>query len=372
MAVLLRSGIKRKMSSQSNEHSRADWAVGLLDLPPELLEHVIQFVPQHDIIWLACTCKTLFDFICHSPRLLPPDGQIKQGTYTYTLSNARMDIFLRLNPPERVRRNLFNFCVNSYRDSAMLDQICKSFLLEEYVSLINNCHLERAIIKRDLALFQWLLKTWRQGVREKKLQKKALDSMDTLSDQYVRQPDLLDFVVSNAWPYYQNKGYYVEKSLDKVAATAGQLEILQWILSNNPPTFSVETCIVAAAEEGHLHVVTWLLETYKAWHVLDRACMFAVRAGHLHIIEYGLERGLKLNHEYMRHAIMRKSLPTVRWLHSKKCPWGTETYKVAALFDCIDILGYLYSNGCPLVREELSDRDLMDPILRGWLSTLPE
>lgn len=356
MAVLLRSGSKRKRAMQSDELASADCTRGILDLPNEILEHVIQFVPLSDRIWLACACKHLLEFIQSSPRLLLSDGKITGGTTTYTLSMPRMDVFLRLSPPERVRRDVFRICVGTKRSLVMLDRICKTFPVKEYAFLIDTDHVAAAINNDSLPVLKWLIETWREGHAER-MRGNA---------QPTRQTTLINFVLHFSWPSRQNSEWYVNTRADVCAAKTGNLEILQWIAANNNQPFSVREVLREASYKGHLHVIKWVAVKYNAWDRMYDVCEEAVIRGYTQIVEFVLEHCVRqttrfgVDRDLMCSAIRGGKLEIVKLLRANGSPWGTWTYVEAFRHNRMDILNYLYSAGCPFSRESV-DTSLADP-----------
>ena len=87
--------------------------------------------------------------------------------------------------------------------------------------------------------------------------------------------------------------YKLEFTSCYTASENGNLEILQWLRSQNPPCFwNEETCAIAA-RNGHLNLLKWCKKNRCPWN--KKICSSAAFGGHLEILQWYQDE-LKKNH----------------------------------------------------------------------------
>ena len=91
------------------------------------------------------------------------------------------------------------------------------------------------------------------------------------------------------------------------AASAGQLEVLQWAREQGCP-WDDEICAAAAAQ-GHLQVLQWARAQDCPWN--KAVCIRAVEGNHLELLAWALGAGCACDEEVQRCAV-RGPLPATR------------------------------------------------------------
>ena len=106
------------------------------------------------------------------------------------------------------------------------------------------------------------------------------------------------------------------KGLCMIAASGGQLEVLQWLRSNDYP-WDAMTC-VAAASGGHFKVLRWARANGCLWD--EFTCAYAAKHGHFEMLQ---------------------------WARANGCPWDVGTCEWAAMGGQLEVLQWARATGCP-------------------------
>jgi Ankyrin repeats (3 copies) len=160
-------------------------------------------------------------------------------------------------------------------------------------------------------------------------------------------------------------------SLRCYAATAGSIEILQW-LRKNGEIFDRHTAESAAAA-GHIAVLSYLRSEgceWDDWTVADAAanghlkvvqflhehgcewspesiCSDAAESGSIELLRYLQQHGASYNKKTMESAAREGHLAVCQFLHAAGCEWDEEACHYAALAGHTSTLRFLRENGCP-------------------------
>lgn len=101
--------------------------------------------------------------------------------------------------------------------------------------------------------------------------------------------------------------------------------------------------VVATA---HLIPVPWSLHTTYLTRVQE-ACAAAAGGGHLEVLQYLYENGCPWNEYTCKFAAEGGHLDVLRWCRSKDCPWDEDVCAFAAEEGHVDVLHWAVMNGCP-------------------------
>lgn len=129
------------------------------------------------------------------------------------------------------------------------------------------------------------------------------------------------------------------------AAASGNLEILKWLC--NEGCLWHETTMDEAAGAGHLRVVEWLWDA-KCPYSVATMCR-AARSGHFEVVKWLHSRGCSLDQTVFTQAVKYSgNLDMMKWMRANTCPWGVNTFAMAARKGYLPVLDWLKSEGCPL------------------------
>ena len=127
------------------------------------------------------------------------------------------------------------------------------------------------------------------------------------------------------------------------AAMCGRLEVLKWLRSKGCPCD--EVTYAYAATRGHLEVLKWLRSEDCPWD--EWACSQAAGYGHLEILKWLRSEGCPWSEVTCAGATIPGHLEVLKWLRSEGCPWDRDAYAFAATYGHLEILKWLRSKGCP-------------------------
>ena len=138
-----------------------------------------------------------------------------------------------------------------------------------------------------------------------------------------------------------------------VAARAGDISVLTWLLENTDCKFFKEGACIAAVGAGNLETLRWLRERgcpLEGSEAMEDACCF----GHLHIAQYlRLEEKppCDWSSKCCVYAASRGDLSLLKWLRSQRppCPWEGrgEACRLAARNGHLEVLQFLRKEKCP-------------------------
>jgi hypothetical protein len=101
-----------------------------------------------------------------------------------------------------------------------------------------------------------------------------------------------------------------------------------------------------AIDNNHLNC---LKSIYSNYDMVDEESLFAKAAasGNLDIIGYLYVNGCHRDETACYCAVGNGHLETLRYLHDRRCPWDPTLFECAITYDQIDCLKYMISHGCP-------------------------
>ena len=135
---------------------------------------------------------------------------------------------------------------------------------------------------------------------------------------------------------------FQRKQISLYAASAGQLEVLQWLhLQGVAP--SCETCKKAAAG-GHLVVLQWAQEQGCDWD--SSTCAAAARGGHLEVLQYAHQNGCEWGPWTGKAAAERGHLAVLQYTRQNGCAWDSGTCEAAAGGGHLEVLQFARQSGC--------------------------
>lgn len=178
------------------------------------------------------------------------------------------------------------------------------------------------------------------------------------------------------WAYSRN--YYIGGEIACRAGRGGQTHVLDWVISRN---YALDPHAVAseAVACGHIGVLEWL-KSHEYSYIIDYyAFHSAAHYGRLPVLKYLHYEGIVLHIETGYYAAGSRSIELIQWLISigftpesswipraiawdvdiktldalllLGCELTTDAYGAAIIFDRLDIMNWLHTNGCPWVDE---------------------
>ncbi|KXZ56902.1 hypothetical protein GPECTOR_1g813 [Gonium pectorale] len=151
-----------------------------------------------------------------------------------------------------------------------------------------------------------------------------------------------------AW--LRDRGYPVGPEATSVAASAGNLAALRYLLAHG--VRPGEAATRAAAAEGQLETLVVL--TAAGCAMDDVALLLAAYNGHLHVVAWLVEAlgpaVLQAPAAALLFAVAANggSLELLAWLRDRGCPWGDASFVAAAGAGWVEALEWLADRGCPL------------------------
>jgi len=142
----------------------------------------------------------------------------------------------------------------------------------------------------------------------------------------------------------------------KAAAEGGQLDVLEWLRSQDPPCpWSVETCQYAALN-GHLDVLKWLRSQNPPCPWNEWTSYYAASRGRLDMLKWLRSQDppcpwstTTLSDGACSAAAINGHLDVLKWLRGQDppCPWSVLTCRGAAYNGHLDVLKWLRSQDPP-------------------------
>ena len=129
------------------------------------------------------------------------------------------------------------------------------------------------------------------------------------------------------------------------AAVNGQMALLQWAHTRDPPCpWDRGTCH-GAAMRGDLAILQWARAQGCPWDAFTCEC--ASRAGHLEVLQWARENGCPWTSNACTQAAKNGHLNTLRWARTHGCPWDQNTCSYAALGGHFEVLQWARAQDPP-------------------------
>ena len=148
------------------------------------------------------------------------------------------------------------------------------------------------------------------------------------------------------------EGYGMDKTISSAAARGGQLTVLQW-LRQKGCSWNAEVLSAAIAAGPHMHVVDWALEEGCPVDASVCHAAAAVSKGGLQLLQQMHAKGAPLNADTCAVAAEVGNLEILQWLRRKGCPWDEKSCLGAALKGHLEVLQWARSKGCPCRLENI-------------------
>ena len=129
------------------------------------------------------------------------------------------------------------------------------------------------------------------------------------------------------------------------SAARGNLELLRFVRTQNPPAPWTDDVLSEAARNGQLEILQWAHANNYPWD--SSVCAGAAEFGYLDILQWLRNNGCPWNPETCFKAASGGHLNVLKWAHDNGCPWNKYTSMGAIIGHCPDILKWLHDNGCP-------------------------
>eukprot|EP00611_Tribonema_gayanum_P021865 TRINITY_DN429_c0_g1_i2.p2 TRINITY_DN429_c0_g1~~TRINITY_DN429_c0_g1_i2.p2 ORF type:complete len:423 (-),score=115.64 TRINITY_DN429_c0_g1_i2:566-1834(-) len=127
------------------------------------------------------------------------------------------------------------------------------------------------------------------------------------------------------------------------AAGGGHMAVLQWLHRGGCP-WDHRTC-AAAARGGHLVLLQWARDNRCEWS--ECTCFAAASAGHLHILQWArANRCDWCGEDVCRTAARNGHLEVLLWARANGAPWGCGTALAAVRGAHLRVLRWALANGC--------------------------
>lgn len=224
----------------------------ILDLPPELIWHIVKYVRKEDRIWLARTCFDIYAIVKSC------DHNIYIGARSFATPINRLEYFLqeKSDPEYKVLSSILTHTLQQR------DLICSEKILLSYpqyfqhdimliANILNNGGNLQLLIRLYEKKFHWNITAYAVAARKGHI--------------HILQ-------------WLKEIGCIWNESVCGNAASGGQLAALQWLKENGCP-WNHTTCI-SAAISGHLGILQWLRENDCPWnknYILSRNITDEVR-----------------------------------------------------------------------------------------------
>jgi hypothetical protein len=161
---------------------------------------------------------------------------------------------------------------------------------------------------------------------------KLLNNESSLNILFELQNEISDF--KEFYKYFIN--YVQSKNKCFFAVQKGNLEILQWVRSQDPPCPWDEYTCANAARYGHLDVLQWLRSQNPPCPWDKNTCAYAAKNCHLNILQWARSQNppCPWDENTCSYAALYGHLNILQWLRSQNppCPWYEYTCKYAANF----------------------------------------
>ena len=131
------------------------------------------------------------------------------------------------------------------------------------------------------------------------------------------------------------------------AAQKGDLKMLQWLRSLDPPCGWNSSCFAAAAGVGGIGMLQWMLAQGCPWSV--SATNAAAMKGQLKALEWLRANGCPWDAKCAAAAMKPLDLEIITWMRAQDppCPWDATCTQAAARRGSLTKMQWLRANGCP-------------------------
>ena len=133
---------------------------------------------------------------------------------------------------------------------------------------------------------------------------------------------------------YLNTRTWDASALFSIAASNGNIELLQYLFENGCPYYDPQICTDAAAIKDHekaLEVLKCLHKHGVPWD--EKTCVFSASVGNLKVLKYARVNGCPWNEECLEKAIHSRDLELVEYCLENGCPMGTFDICRLAMYD---------------------------------------
>ena len=142
------------------------------------------------------------------------------------------------------------------------------------------------------------------------------------------------------------------------AAKSGHTSILEWamdVAGFDVPTY-MTNCV---ASSGNLDVIKYLRSKGLSW---DECTFYtAASSGNIELLQYLLEndcprsdrRGICICTGAVKNNDHEKALEVLQWLHNQSFPWDKEIFITAAKERNVEVVAFLFENGCHIGNDDL-------------------
>jgi hypothetical protein len=139
-------------------------------------------------------------------------------------------------------------------------------------------------------------------------------------------------------------------------ANLGLLDVLIWMRGEDPPCpWDAHVC-AAAASGGHMHVLQWLRSQDPAPPQDARSCVYAAANGRLEVLKWlrNQDPPCPWNSETFGNAAKTGNIEILEWLHNQQppCPWDAWTCAHAARAGHLEALRWLRAQDPPCPWDE--------------------
>jgi len=293
--------------------------LSLLDLPFELIVHIISKLPEEDHLWLALANKYIYA-IFHD--LVPLQHSRLYAGRACINTPARLTHALTYAPPSS------RFLYKAFKEAVM----------------DNNMVVMQSIYAHLPSLYQRKIRT-------------NINLVDTASENG-------DLPILQ---WLRAIGCNFTTQSCTAAARGGHLHIIQWLRKKGCPWHRL-TCAMAAYG-GHLDVLQWARKKGCPWGVTT--CAYAAYRGHFEVLQWARENQCPWDETVCSHAAEGGHLEVLQWLREEGCPWDEWTCVNAAEGEHFAVLQWAVANGCKYEKKTLL-RLCDNQHIRAWIEAQPE
>ncbi len=138
--------------------------------------------------------------------------------------------------------------------------------------------------------------------------------------------------------------YVIDGKTWEAAATAGHLDVLEWLHEISPGSCGIAASYAAGA--GHLDCFAYLHGINAPWNEFTAVGM--ALKGHLPCLAFMIEHGCNLSPVICSSAADGGHIDCLRYLHAQGCPWDAYTANKAAMHGHLECLMFAVEHGCPV------------------------
>lgn len=194
--------------------------------------------------------------------------------------------------------------------------------------------------------------------------------------------DVLEQLLAPEFALFSCQQYLVPLDVTRIAAEAGELEVLQFLRSHDPP-YAWDSSIWPAAVRGrHSNMVQWLARLGPQLRppMDEQACIAAAEGGHLGLLKWlrAQEPPCPWDADACTTAVRQKNTAMVKWMRSscQPCPADATAWEMAIESDDWEMLCSLK---CPHAEGQTVSNETYDEAaatgdlqLLEWLSRQPD